>query len=111
MRMLFLLIVWSGLRLKEAYTLTVGQVDIRSRLILVRSSKQWYGREKWRRVPIRPELLSELSKYLAEPFEGAGDTLLFPFWNGTQENLAPTTNRLSQRFRGLFAYSGCFGSN
>lgn len=89
--------------------LAVGQVDIASRVILVRSSKQWYGREKWRRVPIRPELLPELSKYIAESSGDAGESLLFPFWNGTQDDLIPTTNRLSQRFRGLFAYAHCDG--
>ena len=109
MRMLFQLILWSGLRLREAYTLTVDQVDMRSRVILVRSSKQWYGREKWRRVPIRPELLPELDNYIAGASADEAGALLFPFWNGTPENLAATSNRLSQRFRGLFAYAGCTG--
>lgn len=109
MRMLFQLILWSGLRLREAYTLTVDQVDMRSRVILVRSSKQWYGREKWRRVPIRPELLPALNNYIAGSVAAEAGALLFPFWNGTPENLAATSNRLSQRFRGLFAYAGCTG--
>lgn len=108
MLVLFLLNLWGGLRLREAYTLTVGQVDLAARVIRVRSSKQWHGREKWRTVPIRPELMPHLASYLATR-PAAADALLFPFWNGdrAEAELKRTTTRLSQRFATVFDYAGC----
>lgn len=104
---LFELIVWTGLRLREAYTLTRAQVVLPARKLRVRTSKQWHGHVKWRDVPIRPELLPTLQHYLAELPDEGGDQLVFPFWCGEPEELDRVSNRLSNRFKTVFAYAGC----
>lgn len=62
---MFLVIVNTGLRLKEAYTLKRGQVDLDAKVLRVQSSKQWRGKVAWRDVPMRPEVHAALVKYLA----------------------------------------------
>ena len=110
LRMLFWLILHTGVRLREAYTLRAGQVDLPARVLRVRSSKQWHGREKWRNVPLRPDLHALLANYLNGLPAGA-DVLLFPWWNGEPDDreLARVTSRLSGQFGRLFAYADCPG--
>lgn len=104
---LFLLIVNSGLRLREAYRLKRGQVDLEAKVLRVQSSKQWRGKVVWRDVPMRPEVHAALVTYLAtRHLLPAAD--LFPFQ--TEEpglTLKAVTQRLSDRFRIAFAYAGC----
>lgn len=107
--MLFTLIVWTGLRLREAYTLARGQVNLEARKIAVSTSKQWHGRVKWRDVPIRPELLAPLAQYLQSLPDDGAQQLIFPFWGGDPAELAKVTGRLSARFRTVFEYAGCDG--
>lgn len=101
----FELIVRTGLRLKEAYTLTAVQIDCERRTIRVLQSKQWRGKIKYRDVPIRTELLEVLKPYLSgvKP-----ERLAFPFWDGLEEH-PRTSNRLSKRFARLFASAGIVG--
>lgn len=108
LRMLFLLIYLTGLRLREAYTMRAGQLLIRERVVRVRSSKQWYGRVKWREVPMRKELHAAATHYLGLREYGPDD-LLFPWWDGDPKNLAKVTSKLSGQFGRLFAYAGCDG--
>jgi len=108
LRMLFLLIYYTGIRLREAYTLRVGQLKMRARAINVRSSKQWYGRVKFRDVPLRRELHAALTHYLGLQEYGEDD-LLFPWWDGDPKTLPAVTSRLSARFRTLFEYARCDG--
>lgn len=104
---LFGLIAWTGLRLREAYTLTRGQVMLDAVKIKVRTSKQWHGHVKWRDVPVRPELLEILRKYLAWLPAGDAEQLIFPFWNGEPDEMDRVSHKLSNRFRTVFAYAGC----
>lgn len=110
LRLLFWLILHTGVRLREAYTLRVGQVDLAARVLRVKSSKQWHGREKWRNVPMRPELHAMLATYL-EGLPGDATALLFPWWDGELDDreLARVTSRLSGQFGRLFAYADCPG--
>lgn len=110
LRMLFWLIYYTGARLREAYTLQRGQVDLAGKVLRVKSSKQWHGREKWRNVPMRPELYPLLKDYLAELPEDAG-VRLFPWWDGewTDKSLGAATGQLSGQFRRLFEYAKCDG--
>lgn len=108
LRMLFELILWSGVRLREAYMLRVSQVRLQARTLHVKSSKQWYGREKYRDVPMRPQLHSALTQYLEQSGRQAED-LLFPWWDGDAENLARVTSKLSTQFGRLFDYAKCDG--
>ncbi len=59
MLMLFRLILATGLRLQEAYTLRVGQVDFERGLISVDGSKGHRGVIKPRSVPMLPSLAAQ----------------------------------------------------
>jgi integrase len=100
-RLLFLLILHTGLRLREAYRLRVDQVDLRRGIIRVEGSKGHRGKLKPRTVPLVAELLVELQAWCRGRIG-----LMFPFWNGTPEDLRPATSRLSVRFGALFDYAG-----
>jgi integrase len=104
---LFLVIVNSGLRLREAYRLTRGQVDLDAKVIHAQASKQWRGKVAWRDVPMRPQVHAALIEYLSTRSMLPGADL-FPFQ--TEEpglTLKAVTQRLSDRFRSAFAYAGC----
>lgn len=103
-RLLLLLILHTGLRLREAYTLRCEAVDLARRVLTVRSSKQRHGQVRLRHVPIRPELHAELASWLAGRVG-----LMFPWWDGDARQLDVVTRRLSARFSSLFAYAGCVG--
>ncbi|WP_333907128.1 tyrosine-type recombinase/integrase [Delftia acidovorans] len=106
---MFLLILYTGLRLREAYTLRRGQFSLATHVIRAKASKQWYGKVKYREVPMRPELFGVLEAYLqALPDEGE-QQLVFPWWNGDEnaQELARVSSRLSNRFASLFAYAQC----
>jgi integrase len=104
---LFLMIVYSGLRLREAYTLTRGQVDLDSKVMRVRSSKQWRGKVTFRNVPITPELHAALKDYLATRHVTPA-AYLFPFMEEEDGlTLKQVTQRLSDRFRIAFQYVEC----
>ena len=93
--LLFELVIDTGLRLKEAYTLRWDQVDIRRRLIMVEGSKGHRGALKPREVPLKAVLREKLV---------GGVGLVFPFWDGTDEDVKRASGRLSNRFSNLFTY-------
>ena len=97
--LLFRLITNTGLRLREAYTLTPDQVQFDLRTIHISKSKT--GRK--RDVPMTPEVFRWMQ---ARRPAGA---LVFPFWNGEPDELARTTTLLSMRFKRVFEYAGCTG--
>jgi integrase len=108
LRAMFVLIVYSGLRLREAYTLTRQQVDMDGKVIRVQSTKQWRGRVVFRDVPMRPEVHRELVEYLrSRPMLPTAH--LFPFLDedGGTLPLKTVTQRLSARYRIAFEYAGC----
>jgi integrase len=102
MLVMFQLIVRSGCRMREAYTLRKENVNMLARMMRVQTTKQRNGHIAFRDVPIRPELYSVLRDYMTP-----GPGLLFPFWDGDQETLGKTTGKLSQRFATVFAYVPC----
>lgn len=110
LRVLFLLIYNTGMRLREAYTLTRGQIDMARRSIRVRSSKQWRGKVKFRDVPMRRELYAVLEAYLAT-LPAAPDALAFPWWNGvrTDDEMDRVSSRLATQFGRIFEYAKCEG--
>lgn len=106
---MFLLIVYSGLRLREAYLLRCGWIDLEAKVMTVQSSKQWRGKIKFRNVPIRPELHDALKTYLSTRTLAPTD-YLFPFMEEEDGmTLKKVTQRLSDRFRIAFAYAGIEG--
>jgi integrase len=95
--LLFRLIVATGLRLREAYSLRGGDVRPLLRTIHVARSKTGRARD----VPMSPQVL----EWLRGPFEP--DALIFPFWDGDPESLDRTSQRLSARFKSAFEYARC----
>jgi integrase len=106
---MFLVIVYSGLRLKEAYTLKRGGIDLDGKVIRVQSSKQWRGRIAFRDVPMRPEVHAALVHYLSTRSMLPG-AHLFPFMD-EEPNLPirKVSSRLSTRFTTAFDYADCPG--
>lgn len=106
---LFILIVNTGLRLKEAYTLTRGQIDFESKIIRAQCSKQWRGRVAFREVPMLPIVYRALDKHLLSNPMLAG-AYVFPFVeeDGARD-LKVVSQRLSSRFLKVFDYAGCGG--
>lgn len=110
LRMLFTLILYTGIRLMEAYALRIDQVNMNGRFIKVKCSKQWYGRVKFRDVPMRRELHAALSEYLGATGVANGD-LLFP-WLGDEVDdkaMKKVTAKLSSQFSRVFEYAMCEG--
>lgn len=101
---MYLLIVNSGLRLKEAYTLTRGQIDMDAKVMRVQSSKQWRGKVVFRDVPMRPEVHAALVPYLAgRPM--LPSAYLFPFMDEEPGlDVKKVSQRLSFRFKLAFKY-------
>lgn len=104
MRLLYLTIIWTGLRLREAYRLEVADIDLKGKVIRARKSKLWRGKVAFKEVPMRPELHAELTAYV----KGRSGRV-FPFWDGTEEDLNRCSARLSARFATLFDYAQCSG--
>lgn len=106
---MFLLIVNSGLRLKEAYTLTRGQVDMDAKVIHAQSSKQWRGKVVFRDVPMRPEVHEALARYLSTR-SLLPAARLFPFMDEEPGlDIKTVSQRLSFRYRIAFEYAGIKG--
>lgn len=104
---MFLLIVYSGLRLREAYMLRRGQVDLDRKVMRVQSSKQWRGKIVFRDVPMRPEVHRALTNYLSTR-SMLPAAYLFPFMEEEPNlTLKKVTQRLSDRFGSAFAYADC----
>jgi integrase len=104
---MFILIVYSGLRLREAYTLRREQIDLDAKVIRVQSTKQWRGKVVFREVPMRQEVHAALTRYLSTRAMLPA-AMLFPF---TEEEpsmtLTKVSQRLSARFKSAFEYAGC----
>jgi integrase len=98
--LLFELITNTGLRLSEAYSLRVDQVDLARWVLNVEGSKGHRGAIKPRVVP----LVQDLRKPLAQWCKGRVGRL-FAFWDGTPEDKPKCTSRLSNRFATLFDYA------
>src|SRR5205085_6167593 len=106
---LFHVIVYSGLRLREAYMLRRGWIDLDAKVMKVQSSKQWRGKVKFRNVPIRQELHATLKAYLATRALLPA-AYLFPFMEEEDGlTLKQVTQRLSDRFRIAFQYADITG--
>ncbi|UZZ64526.1 integrase [Curvibacter phage PCA1] len=100
--MLFEVILMTGVRLREAYTIRRENVNLQDWVIKIKSTKQRNGKQKYREVPVRKELHAKLSTWLKD-----GEGLVFPFWNGDEAELDRTSNKLSNRFRVVLDHAGC----
>jgi len=102
LRLLFDILVWTGLRLREAYKLRVDQIDLARKVIRVEGSKARRGQLKPRVVPMAPELRLTL----AEAVKGRVG-LLMSFWSGDPDEQDQVTSRLSYLFADAFKRAGC----
>jgi integrase len=98
--LLFSLIVDTGMRLREAYWLRVEQLDAVRGVLNIDGTKGHHGVIKPRIVPLKRELRARLIEWCA-----GKSGLVFPFWDGTPEDLPRCTARLSARFASLFEYA------
>lgn len=99
-KMLFEVIVDTGLRLFEAYRLTTQSFDFKNNIIKVEGSKGHRGFIKQRVVPIKKVLREPLKKWCSSRVG-----LIFPYWDGDLRSKRDATNKLSKRFTGLFQYA------
>ena len=99
-RLLFDMALESAMRLREMYTLTVDQVDMKQDTIFLDKTKNGDKRQ----VPMSSVLKKLLEEHLAQ-LEG---DKVFPWWNGELKTtyLNGLTNRLSQKFARRFAKVG-----
>jgi len=100
LQMLYELIVDSGLRLREAYTLRTEYLQLDRGFTKVDGTKGRAGVAKPRIAPLKPALVEKLRAY-AEGKTG----ILFPYWDGTEEGKKKATRALVQAFRRLFAHA------
>lgn len=104
---MFMVIINSGLRLREAYTLRRGQVDLASKVIRVQSTKQWRGKVVFRDVPMRQEVHRAITAYLSTR-SLLPAAYLFPFMDEEPGiSLTKVSGRLSARFKSAFEYAEC----
>lgn len=89
----------TAMRMREMFTLRVGQIDLKARTIFLDKTKNGHKRQ----VPMSSVLL----KMLTPVVEGGSENeLVFPFWDG-KEPMAKATNRLSHLFACRFEKVGC----
>ncbi len=100
-KLLYDIILNTGLRLREAYWIRCEDYDHSRGLLTVRGSKGHGNKIKPRTVPLVPALRARLRKR-CEGKKG----LLFSFWDGDPLSLDRTSNALSKRFKTLFTYAG-----
>ncbi|MEZ5704759.1 MAG: tyrosine-type recombinase/integrase [Burkholderiaceae bacterium] len=111
---LYLLILNTGLRLREAYTLTRGQIDMENKVLHAMETKQWRGKISYRDVPMRPEVHQALSSYFAsrppiEPVRMSSHSPPRRRDRGRKKGLVRTSQRLSFRFRIAFEHMDIVG--
>lgn len=98
--LLYRLIVNTGLRLREAYTLRKSDVRLDLRTIHVATSKTGAARD----VPMTPLIYGWIS---SGPVPTTPGEFLFCFWSGEPGDLRRVTNRLSAQFARVFDYANC----
>lgn len=98
-QLMFVMVVETGMRLVEMVRLRWDQVDFDSKVVRVEGSKGHRGKAKPRVVPIKGSLLANL-----EHLRGT-EGRVFPFWDGTKEDLRKASKRMTVRFGKLFEYA------
>lgn len=98
-KMFLRLVLDTGLRMKEAYTLRVSQIDFARGFINVEGSKGHRGSAKPRTVPLKPGIAAELRAWCTGRVG-----LVFGYWDGDKDSMKRTTNQLTSRFRSLFRH-------
>ena len=110
---LFELALESGMRLREMYTLSKGQVDLSQRTAFLEKTKNGDKRQ----VPLTSVAVKAIQRYEKQVAEGKRGMdhfkfekgLLFPWWNGNLDDavLRKTTSLLSRQFARVFEAANC----
>jgi integrase len=104
--LMFKLSLETAMRMRELYTLELGQIDLQNRTLFLSRTKNGDSRQ----VPVSSVALALLDEALASrACHGANKALLFPFWNGqhAEEVLEETTSRVSAYYRDVFDEAQC----
>jgi integrase len=101
LRLMFTLALETAMRMRETYTLTRDQIDIKNRTIHLDKTKNGDSRQ----VPMSSVAVTAVKDYL-ETLEGDN---LFPFWDGSHDayKLRVTTIRISQQWARIFDAAKC----
>lgn len=104
LQLLFDMALETAMRMREMYTLTFEQIDIKRRTIFLDKTKNGSKRQ----VPISSVLLAKLRAY-----EGSYDGRPFPWWDGdlSKDVLKKVTSRLSRQYDRIFQAAGCADLN
>lgn len=105
---MYSIVVDTGLRMREAYMLTVPQIDLVKREIAVAGTKGHRGALKPRSVPIKGSLLRSIKPWIESL--PAGETRVFPgLWDGStaEKDLKRTTGRVGSAFARVFDHANC----
>jgi integrase len=102
---LFLLLVNTGLRLREAYTLRVQDVHLDMRTVHVRRSKTGAARD----VPLLPDVYALLRRRIEEVKDAGARAAIFPWWTDGMDSkeLTRVTSLLSRALARAFAFAEC----
>lgn len=103
MTLLFVLAVESAMRLRELYSLAVSQVDLEKKTVFLDKTKNGNRRQ----VPLSSVALAALTVWLGSDKFKAGDTLIFPWWDGKPESLKHCTASLSRKWSTIAELAGC----
>lgn len=105
LRLLFRLCIQTAMRLREAYTLTLDQIDLLERTIHLDRTKNGDRRA----VPLTPEARTMLAASWPALEAVRVDQRLVPIWDGDlgAAALKNTTSYISRRFRQVFRDAGC----
>ena len=102
MMLMFDLALETAMRMREIYTLSRRQIQLKKKTIFLAQTKNGDHRQ----VPLSSVAIEALERYfedLPAPLRGAGN-LIFPFWDGEQETskLAAVTSALSRKWGRVF---------
>lgn len=107
MLLMFDLALETAMRMREIYTLSRRQIQLKKKTIFLIQTKNGDRRQ----VPLSSTAIEALEIYFESvpaPLRGTGD-LIFPFWDGERETgkLAAVTSTLSKKRGRVFDHAGC----
>lgn len=99
LKLLFDLALETAMRMREMFTLTVDQIDIKHATVFLDKTKNGSKRQ----VPLSSVATMLLRTHLSTVKKGR----LFPWWDGEPGTLAATTALLSRQYARIFEAAGC----
>jgi integrase len=99
LKLLFDLALETAMRMREMFTLTIDQIDLKRATIFLDRTKNGSKRQ----VPLSTVAVKLLRAHLRKAKAGR----LFPWWDGETDSLAATTALLSRQYARIFDAAGC----